>query len=131
MIYCLKDSCLIRERMAESAEEKEAGAVVEEGEKHEIKKKVEIQEKIVESSGHKVSTVELVLIALIAIVIGFIIAFLLPKLLERLRPREPDVVYYPQPRPYIPPPPMRPQSRKRKKAGGDITPEMIARTPPE
>lgn len=123
--------------MVSSEDEKEAGAVVasaeEDGDTREIKKKVEIQEKIVETTGgHRFSTVELIIIALLAIIIGFIVALLVPRLLERFRgPREPDVFYQPRYTPWIPPPPMRPPVRKRKKAGADVTPQMIARTPPE
>jgi hypothetical protein len=131
--------------MAESDEEKEAGATVDDGGEgvHEIKKKVEVTEKVIETTpspqqGHRFSNVEILILCLLALVVGFLLALVIPRLLDRLREREmnefelpgpgaPEAGYYHLP--YIPPPPLQP--RRPRKPHADIDPQMIARTPPE
>ena len=114
-----------------SEEEKDAGVDTGE-ERHTIKTKIQTEEKVVETkpAGRTFSSIEVILFLFLALVVGFLLAYLLPKLLERLREgREPDVQYIPHYVPFMPPPPMRPPHRRHRKAGADVDPSMIARTP--
>jgi hypothetical protein len=112
-----------------SDEEKEAGVPEIEESKHEVKIKTQTEEKIVEAKKERtLSQLEIVLVILLALVVGSILAYILPRLIEKYR-APPEVQYYPHYVPFMPPPPVRPARRRHRKAGADIDPRMLLRTP--